>query len=164
MNFQAIADYVIDNGINYDNFNIYQAAEIMNSEFCERTEYGDDLFDDDGYPVDADYIIEVIERFNNFEDKDYHDELQKCIRERLANKKPKYESFSDFEIRKVVNKTYKDIYQLYNMMGIVYDDDDDVFLVRNMENGATKCSHDFLRNLDMMRYYLKNIVEEKGDN
>ena len=42
--------------------------EVVNvlTEFGERDEYWEDLFDDDFYVVDADRIIEVIEEFENF--------------------------------------------------------------------------------------------------
>jgi hypothetical protein len=48
MNFEPIADYVIDEGIDINDFTIYRAVEIMTQQFGERDEYYDDLFDDDG--------------------------------------------------------------------------------------------------------------------
>jgi hypothetical protein len=152
MNFEPIADYVIDEGIDINDFTIYRAVEIMTQQFGERDEYYDDLFDDDGDPVDAEHIIEVIEELEEKSDtgENYHKELYDYIQERIKNKKPKFDTIHDPAIHKAIKEMRDSIKKFTNMIALDYDMSRNEFVMRNVkEQGSgyrdNKYDEDFFR-------------------
>ena len=155
IDFEPIADYVIDEGIDIDNFTIYQAVEIMNQEFGERNEYGDDLFDDAGNPVDAEHIIEVIEELEEKSDtgENYRKELYDYIQERIKSKKPKFDTLHDPLIRTAMREMRNSIKKFSNMIALDYDMNRNEFVMKNVkEQGSgykdNKYDEDFFRSIN----------------
>ena len=60
IDFETIADYILQNE-DINTITLEDAVNIMHGEFPERNEFWDDLIDENGYTVDEEHIISVLE-------------------------------------------------------------------------------------------------------
>ena len=60
IDFETMADYLLQNE-NINTITLEDAVSIMNEEFPERNEFCEDLIDENGYTVDKEHILFVLD-------------------------------------------------------------------------------------------------------